>query len=40
MNSIATIELVQKYVNDTQDPLEIILNIPLEEDYALGKLVI
>ena len=40
LNSIATIEIAQKYVNDTTDPLEIILNIPMEEEYAIGKLVI
>jgi len=40
LNSIATIEIIQTYTNDTSDPLEITLNIPIEEDYGLGKLIV
>ncbi|CDW91779.1 UNKNOWN [Stylonychia lemnae] len=40
MNSIATIEIIQKFFNDTAQPLEVTLNVPIEEDYGIGKLMI
>eukprot|EP00347_Sterkiella_histriomuscorum_P003897 403362523 len=40
MNTIATIDIIQTYSNDTTDPLEITLNVPIEKDYGMGKLTI
>ena len=39
-NNIALINVVQTYENNTQYPLEITLKLPIEEDYALGKLTV
>ncbi|CDW75216.1 UNKNOWN [Stylonychia lemnae] len=40
MNSIATIEIIQTCFNDSSDPLEVFLNVPVEEDYGIGKLIV
>ncbi|CDW78536.1 UNKNOWN [Stylonychia lemnae] len=39
-NSIATIDIIQTFYNDTQDPLEVTVNIPIDEDYGIGKLTV
>ncbi|CDW74212.1 UNKNOWN [Stylonychia lemnae] len=40
MNSIATIEIIQTYFNDTSDPLEVFLNVPVDQEYGVGKLIV
>lgn len=40
MNSIATIDITQTYSNDTADPLEVTLNVPIDQEYGVGKLTI
>ncbi len=40
MNSIATVDLCQRFENNSQNPLEISLKIPVDQDYAVGKLII
>ena len=40
MNSIATVDLSQRFENNTDNPLEITLKIPVDPDYAVGKLII
>ncbi|CDW72326.1 UNKNOWN [Stylonychia lemnae] len=40
MNSIATIEIIQQFFNDTSQPLEVTVNVPIEEDYVIGKLMV
>jgi len=39
MNSIATIDLNQVFYNHTENPLELTLKLPLDQDYAMGKLI-